>query len=187
MQKQPLPPEDDPLYGKSTLNDPLTPVKRPPRRPVRILGWVMLGCFFGLIVLALLLAAMRKAVWQPPVGCSLLALAALSAFLSCTALENRRRCRSHTRGTVVEIKRQVNFRAPDLYYPRVAYIVAGLTYHIWGKPEYHPAALHTEIDVYYDPEDPATAAYTIPKRTFAVITVTLTVALAVGGVIVLCL
>ncbi len=179
--------QQDPLQGKTTLGKPTTPLRRPRKRGLVIAMKVFLGSFFAFIALMVLFVLLNRARYKPPVVSGLFAFASLSAFLSCNYLSARLYFKGRTRGRVVEVQRQANLRAPDVYRPRLEYTVEGQAYRVWGTGFRNPPARHAVMDIFYDPADPESATNHIPAWPLTVAVIVLAVAFAVGGVTVLCL
>ncbi len=176
----------DPLKGKSTLGKPMTPIARPPKSGWTVASWVLLGLFFGFSVLMFIIVIINRTLFKPGFACALFAFASLLAGAVCRVLNNRRYCHHHTVGRIIDIRRQINFRAPPIYMPRVEYTVEGLTYHVWGPGSYRSPAFHAEMNVYYDPANPQNATCRIGKRSTAIIWTVIALLLMIGGVILLC-
>ncbi len=173
----------DPLRGKSTPGKPQTPLIHLRRRGWSVAARVMLWLFFAFVIFMVLFTMIDRTRYQPSAACGLFSFGALSSFFACTALNNRLYCKHRAVGRIVDIKRQVNHRAPTTYVPRIQYSVDGVIYRIWGLSGAKSPVLHSEMDVYYDVKNPATATCRIAKLPITVVTIVLTVAFTMGDVL----
>ncbi len=175
--------EKNPLQGKRTLGKPTAPLIRP-RRRLRSLKNVVLSLFF-VFVLGMLLASL-SARGQIATSCGLFAFAAMFGGLFCATLDNRRHCKLHTVGQIVDVRVQCT-RYARTHIPIVSYTVDGQFYRTNGPVSIRYPKLGTNVTVYYDPETPEAATCHIVSVAALIVYGLLMVAFIVGGIVALCL